>query len=176
MDKGSLEASGLRIDVDTQLKIGALRYCDPAVVEDALRLVTGSAAPAARRAVVRTAEPDGESLLLLWRSPTETLIASAGAAPLAALAAQLAAATEACLVEQSGGFWVLRVSGPRCVDLLVRLGATSAIPGLGESLPGRLAELTVLSVCVRDHEVLLFVERLYAEHLLGWIRETIADF
>jgi hypothetical protein len=176
MDRRSLSADGVRIEVDTQMQIGALRYCEPVDVEAALHRVTGSAVPEARRGVLCTAEPGGESVLLLWRSPSETLVASASAVPLAALAAQLTSATQACLVEQSGGFWLLRISGARCVDLLVRLGATTSVPRLGESLPGRLAELTVLSACVREHEVLLLVERLYADHLLGWIRETIADF
>jgi hypothetical protein len=50
------------------------------------------------------------------------------------------------------------------------------VPQLGESLLGRLADLSVHSVRVQEEEVLLLVERLYADHLLGWIRETIADF
>jgi sarcosine oxidase gamma subunit len=176
MDKLALSAPGVSIAVDTRIQIGALRYCDPAAVETALRFVTGSAVPPARRAVLTDAPPGGERLLLLWRSPSETLVVCDTAAPLLALGAQLAAAREACLVDQSGGIWGLRITGPRSLDLLVRLGATTAVPQLGESLIGRLADLTVQSVCVREHEVLLLVERLYAEHLLGWIRETIADF
>ena len=176
MDKRSLAAPGISIDLDTQIRIGALRYCEPADVEAALRLVSGSTVPETRRAVLATALPGGESLLLLWRSPSETLVASAETAPLAARAAGLAAATQACFVDQSGGFWALRITGPKAVDLLVRLGATTSVPRPGESLPARLADLSVLSACVREHEVLLFVERLYADHLLGWIGETIADF
>jgi heterotetrameric sarcosine oxidase gamma subunit len=176
MDKRPLAAEGLSIEIDGQIQIGALRYCAPVEGEAALRRVTGSGVPEARRAVLCTGAQGGESVSLLWRSPSETLVASASAAPLAALAAQLASATQACLVDQSGGFWALRITGSRCTDLLVRLGATTAVPRLGESLPGRLAELTVLSACVRESEVLLLVERLYADHLLGWIRETIADF
>jgi sarcosine oxidase gamma subunit len=176
MDERPLAVEGLRIEIDSRIQIGALRYCAPADAEAALRRVTGCGVPDARRAVLGPVVPGGESVLLLWRSPSETLVASASAAPLAALAAQLASVTQACLVDQSGGFWALRITGSRCTDLLVRLGATTSVPRLGESLPGRLAELTVLCVCVREHEVLLLVERLYADHLLGWIRETIADF
>jgi heterotetrameric sarcosine oxidase gamma subunit len=175
MDKRSLTAAGVSIDVDTRLQLGALRYCDPADVQAALQRVTGSPVPATRRAIV-TAAADGESVLLLWRGPSETLVASATTAPLVALAAELATATQACLVDQSGGFWALRIRGPRSVDLLVRLGATTCVPQLGESLLGRLADLSVHSVRVQEEEVLLLVERLYADHLLGWIRETIADF
>jgi len=176
MDERPLAADGLSLEVDSRIQIGALRYCAPAEAETALRSVTRSGVPEARRAVLCAAIPGGESVLLLWRSPSETLVVCASAAPLAALTTQLASATEACLVDQSGGFWALRITGPRSVDLLVRLGATTSVPRLGESLPGRLAELTVQSVCVREHEVLLLVERLYADHLLGWIRETVADF
>jgi len=181
MDKGSIAATGIEVELNTQMQIGALRYCDATDVESALHLVSGSTVPGAGRAVLAVARPGtevrgGEDMLLLWRSPTETLIATASAAVLVAVAAQLTTATQACLVDQSGGIWVLRITGPRSRDLLVRLGSTSSVPRVGESLVGRLADLTVQSVCVREHEVLLLVERLYAEHLLGWIRATIADF
>jgi len=176
MDNRSLGAPGVRIDVDTRLQIGALRYCDPAAVRTALQRVGGDGVPPVRRAVVISSAADPQGILLLWRSPTETLVVSDSSTPLRTLAAELATASEACLVDQSGGCWALRMRGPRSVDLLVRLGATSSIPRLGESLQGRLADLSVHSVRVRDDEVLLFVDRLYADHLLGWIGETIADF
>jgi sarcosine oxidase gamma subunit len=116
--------------------------------------------------------------LLAWRSPTETLVLCPAGSPgvLDAVAAALAGATDACLVDQSGGIWVLRLRGPRVADLLRRLGSTTAVPDLGECRIGRLAEITVASLSVREGEVLLLVERLYADHLLDWIRETIADF
>lgn len=113
--------------------------------------------------------------LLAWRSPTETMILTTDAAVLDALAARLADATDACLVDQSGGIWVLRLTGSRVADVLLRLGSTTVIPAVGQALTGRLAELTVTAVAVQEGEILLLMDRFYADHLLGWIRETIAD-
>jgi hypothetical protein len=58
---------------------------------------------------------------------------------------------------------------------LLRLGAATAIPNLGEARSGRLAELQVLTACLVSGEVLLLVERVYANHLLEWIGATAAD-
>jgi hypothetical protein len=59
---------------------------------------------------------------------------------------------------------------------LVRIGAAAAVPKPGEALIGRFAELTVLALCLRQSEFVLLVDRVYAEHLLGWISATIGDF
>ena len=178
MDKRALGASGIgvEVEVDTQLHIGALRYVAPVDVQAALRDVTAGSLPEVCRAVVTATVGGTKGVLLLWRSPSETLVVSPTAEPLGALVSALAGATQACLVDQSGGYWALRVSGPKAPDLLVRLGATTSVPRLGESLVGRLADLTVQSACVLEGEVLLLVERLYTDHLLGWIEETLADF
>ena len=64
---------------------------------------------------------------------------------------------------------------PRARSAL-RLGSTDAIPALGEARTSRLAELSVMSLCTRPGEILLLVERVYVRHLIGWIRETVADF
>jgi hypothetical protein len=95
------------------------------------------------------------------------------------------------MVNQTGGIQVLRVQGPRAADLMVRLGAPTAAPAAapaaaraaahvtmpspGEARSSRLAELQVLTACVHAGELLLLVERVYADHLLGWIRATAAD-
>jgi hypothetical protein len=50
------------------------------------------------------------------------------------------------------------------------------MPAVGEALTSRLAELTVTALRVQEQEIVLLVDRLYADHLLAWIRETIADF
>jgi hypothetical protein len=70
---------------------------------------------------------------------------------------------------------VWRITGARIADLLTRLGATSTIPVLGEARTSRLAELTVMALCVQDGEVMLLVDRVYATHLRAWMAEIIAD-
>jgi hypothetical protein len=39
-----------------------------------------------------------------------------------------------------------------------------------------MADLPVLALCVETGATLLVVDRLYAEHLLGWIKDITADF
>jgi hypothetical protein len=58
---------------------------------------------------------------------------------------------------------------------LLRLGAATVIPNLGEARSGRLAELQVLTACVSPKEYLLLVERVYLNHLLEWMTATAAD-
>ena len=69
-----------------------------------------------------------------------------------------------------------QLAGARARDVLERIGSAGSIPAPGEARTGRLAELPVLSLSVREGEFLLLVERVYSEHLLGWISETAADF
>jgi hypothetical protein len=73
---------------------------------------------------------------------------------------------------------MVRLGGARVGALLSRLGGSTRPPQRGESRPGRLADVPVLAVGVPGSagEVLLLVDRAYAPHLLGWIRETVADF
>jgi sarcosine oxidase gamma subunit len=115
-------------------------------------------------------------LLLVWRSPSETLVLCRDAARFAALQTAAADRYDLSLVDQTGGLWVWKVSGARAADLLARLGATSALPPAGETRVSRLAELTVVSWCLQAGEIWLLVDRLYSPHLMAWIRETAADF
>jgi sarcosine oxidase gamma subunit len=118
----------------------------------------------------------GSELVLAWRGPTETLLLTADAGCLAAVDRFAAARSDGCLVDLTGGILTLVATGARAPDLLTRLGSTDAVPALGEARTSRLAELSVMSLCTRPGEILLLVERVYARHLFGWIRETIADF
>jgi len=67
-------------------------------------------------------------------------------------------------------------SGDRLAELLSRFGGTASVPRPGEARRSRLADVPVLALSVRPGEALLLVDRAYAEHLMGWIRETLLDF
>jgi sarcosine oxidase gamma subunit len=127
-------------------------------------------------AVAEGAPRPTSALMLAWRSPTETLLITADATWLAEAGRFTANRSDGCLVDQTGGILALVLEGARASDLMLRLGSTDAIPAPGEARTGRLAELSVMSLCTRPGEILLLVERVYARHLMGWIRETIADF
>jgi sarcosine oxidase gamma subunit len=156
--------------------VASLRYFDRAgsfcgVVRETL----GQPLPEACRATVAAAGRDAQ-IVLAWRSPTETLLLCKDPAAFAGLEAGLAGVADGCMVNQTGGICVLRVLGPRRGDLLQRMGAPTAIPGLGLARGGRLAEVHVLTACIQEGEFLLFVERVYADHLVEWMRATAADF
>ena len=176
VESGEVEVAGLYVRVQRQVEVASLRYFDAAdrfaaTVSEFL----GGPMPAPLRAL-RIDAAFGARFILLWRSPTETLLLSYDPAALAELDQRVASEVDGCVVIQTGGIRVLRVAGPKARDLLLRLGSVAAIPALGEARTGRLAELQVLTACVQAGEYLLLVERVYANHLLDWIRATVADF
>jgi sarcosine oxidase gamma subunit len=167
-----IKANGLTVCSAEPMQAAALRY----FVRD------GAFAAAVQESVgvlpegLQAAETRDGALILAWRSPTETLVLTGDPARLADLEARVAQAADGCLVNLSGGLRVLRVTGERISDLLCRLGGTESIPRPGEARRGRMADVPVLALCVRAGETLLVVDRVYADHLCGWIRETLLDF
>jgi heterotetrameric sarcosine oxidase gamma subunit len=167
-----MEAAGLAVRVDEGVHVATLRYFDSGgAFAAAVREATGAALPGPLEAAE---SPDGE-LTLAWRSPTETLLFSESAQRLAQLESRLESVPDGCLVDLTGGLEVLSVSGERPAELLCRLGGTVSVPPAGQARRSRLADVPVLALCVRPGEVRLVVDRAYAEHLTGWIRETLLD-
>ena len=172
----AIEADGMSVKVLRELKIAALRYFDSAGSFAAAARATVGPLPEPLRALCATTPAGSEQIILAWRSPTETLLMTNDGSALAGLERRLAGMLDGCMVDQTGGVRVLEVKGPRAEELLLRLGADTAIPGLGEARSSRLAELQVLAACVAAQVFLLCVERVYADHLLGWMSATAADF
>jgi heterotetrameric sarcosine oxidase gamma subunit len=172
-----VEIDGLSVSADRDIQIASLRYFDFAgSFAAAVREIVGGTLPEPLRAIEVERATNAAHFIFAWRSPTETLLLCKDRAAFAELEQRLAAAVDGCMVDQTGGVCVLRVQGVRAGDLLLRLGATTAIPALGEARSARLAELHVQTVCVQAGQFLLLVERVYADHLIGWIRATAADF
>ena len=164
--------AALDVRVDETLQAGTLRYfAGDGAFAAAVREASGVALPE----VLRATSARGGELILAWRSPTETLLL-AGEPALSELEARVAQAADGCLVNLTGGLKVLRVTGEGIADLLCRLGGTGSIPQPGEARRSRMADVPVLVLSVRPGEALLLVDRAYAEHLMGWIRETLLDF
>jgi sarcosine oxidase gamma subunit len=171
----SIEIDGLSVANEPAYLVASLRYFDStgqfaAAASEAL----GRALPEPLRAL-RVETPDGGDCILVWRGPSETLLLCQDAALCSALEPKLAARNDGCMVDQTGGIRVVRVAGSRARELLLRLGAATALPDLGGAHAGRLAELSVLTICVQPWEYLLLVERVYAPHLLEWVHATAAD-
>jgi heterotetrameric sarcosine oxidase gamma subunit len=172
----AVEIHGLSVRTDRDVHTASLRYFNHAGgFAAAVREAVGRPLPEPLRAIQVGDAAQGTYVILAWRSPTETLLLTDDPTAFNELERQLAAAADGCMVNQTGGICVLRVQGARAGDLLLRLGAATAIPTLGEARSGRLAELQVLTACVNAGEYLLLVERVYAIHLLEWIGATAAD-
>jgi hypothetical protein len=155
-----LQCPGLTVHLEVNVPAAALRYFSrEGVFANRLR-AAGLTLPDSGCAV----EPE-RHLILAWRSPSETLCLARDEARLAQLKEAVGAQSDGCLVELTGALTVLHPAGPRIGELLARLGGSAS-----------LADVPVLALCVADDEVPLVVERTYAEHLLGWIRETLLDF
>jgi sarcosine oxidase gamma subunit len=171
----AIEIAGLRIEALSGLQIASLRYFDAAGnFCGVVRQVLGTAIPRAGQALRPRAAADAPEFLA-WRSPSESVFASADRSFFAALSAALASTGDGCMVDQTGGICVVRLRGRRAADLLLRLGSATSIPGAGEACTGRVAELTVTTLSIQAEEILLLVERVYADHLMAWIRATVKD-
>jgi len=174
--RSAIDIDGLSVSADHGVQVASLRYFHPTgIFAAAVRETVGRELPEPLRAFQVGNATQRANVILAWRSPTETLLLCNEKAAFDELERQLAAAPDGCMVNQTGGICVLRVQGEKTGDLLVRLGATTAIPNLGEARTGRLAELPVLTARVSPEECLLLVERVYANHLLEWMGATAAD-
>jgi sarcosine oxidase gamma subunit len=173
-DFQGIESGNLSVRTEPGYHIASLRYFDRAgPFTDAVSEELGCKLPEPLGAA--RIEHGGSHSILAWRSPRETLFLCSDAERFAALEHRIAGAADGCLVNQCGGIRVVRVSGAQARGLLLRLGAATTLPHLGEARTGRLAELSVLSLGVVPDEYLLLVERVYVHHLLDWIQATAAD-
>jgi hypothetical protein len=179
--RAGIDVDGLSVRLDRSLRIGSLRYFHAAGSVSTIAGVVGGSLPKALQAALQATGSPGagrkdSEFILAFRSPTETLLLSDDAEWFESIASLAAGRSDGCLVEQTAGIWAWTVTGARTRDLLTRLGAPSMIPALGEARTGRLADVAVMSVCVRPGEILLLVERVYSRHLMEWIAATVDDF
>jgi len=163
--------AGVSVRVEAAPPAAALRYFAPDGEFAAAAASAGAPLPDILRA-----RDTGRQLVLAWRSPTETLCLARGAPRLAQLLEALASVPGGCCVELTGALSVVHLNGERIPDLLSRIGGAASLPAAGEARRSRMAELPVLALCVNPPEVLLVIDRGYAPHLLGWIKETLLDF
>ena len=169
-------ATGVTVELDRGVHIAALRFFDAEALCARIGGLIGGVPPPALGMVRGRFTAGGTPYILAWRSPTECWLLCEDAAPIEALRRELAQSRDACLVVQTGGILAVTVSGARTQDLMCRLGSPASLPRPGEARTGRFADVTVTVVGLADTELLLLVDRAYADHLLEWIRATIADF
>jgi len=172
-----LGAAGIEVQSLAGMQAAAVRYFEPGgPFCDAVAGAMGATLPGPlAAAVVSPAGTSGSELVLAWSRPSETLLLTEDAAALAALMRRLGAVDGGQVVNLTGGLAVLRLAGTRVADLMGRLGGMG-VPRAQQARRGRLADVPVLSLCVRESEVLLVVDRAYAPHLTAWIGETLLDW
>jgi hypothetical protein len=174
-----IAAAGVHVSLDRDYALAALRYFDAGLaLTEPLVAALGSALAAVPKALqaVIASRAGAPLAILAWRGVSETLLLCRDARQLTALEAAVGPDAQSSVVDLTGAFWVWVVSGARAADLIARLGSVTAVPTLGSALGGRLAEVSVMSLCVEPGKILLIVDRLYADHLFAWMRETLADF
>jgi len=172
--------AGLSIESVSPLWIAVIRFFDPSgEFMSGLADRVGGAMPGPLQALRYAgnsggAMPDSQ-ILLASRSPNETLLMCNQAWVLAALENFAAGRSDGCVVNQTGAYRVWEIAGDSAPDFLARLGS-AALPALGEARMSRVAELTVMTLSVEAGSTLVLVDRLYSEHLAGWMAETLTDF
>lgn len=153
----------------------ALRYFESGgAFAAAVSAATGAPLPAPLGAAAVTLPGTPDELVLAWSRPSETLVLTASATALSALASQLESVDGGQLVNLTGALVVLRLAGSDTAEFIGRLGGAQPRPG--EARRGRLADVPVMSLCVRAGEIWLVVDRAYARHLRCWIGATRADW
>ena len=171
-----VEAPGIRVSLDQGMHVASLRYFDPrGAFSRTVQASIATQLPNRLCATYASRRSGAESAVLAWRSPTETLLLCNEAALIAQLHADVATLNDGCVVDQTGGTWVLRASGERIADLFARMGGQGTLPVIGAARRGRLADIPVLALQVQPGEILLIIERLYVEHIMRWIRASAAD-
>jgi len=175
-----VDAAGLSIRPVAPLWMASIRFFDIAgAFASGLAGRVGGPLPGPLQVLRYAGDPGGampaSQILLASRSPNETLLLCNQAWMVAALEDFAAGRSDGCVVNQTGAYRVWEISGDRAPDFLARLGSAS-VPALGEARVSRIAELAVMTLSVEIGSTLVVVDRLYSEHLAGWMGETLADF
>lgn len=173
----SIAAPELLVLIDEDVRVASLRYFASVAagisgsIEAAVRL----SLPGALKATCVSTDGRKETSILAWLSPTETLLLSTDDLRFEQLAARITVAG-GYFVDQTDGFSVIKLTGKRAEELLVRIGVSDSFPDLGEAKRSRMADISVLAIRVCREETLLAVNRTYTEHLMNWIRVSALDF
>jgi hypothetical protein len=170
------DVAGIRVSPDERIHVASLRYFDPdGMFSRAVPRYVGAPLPDRCRATTVFPGIDTDRTILAWCSPTETLLLCDNAALITQLHADVVTHDDGCVIDLTGGAWVLRVNGEAIAALFARMGGQATLPGLGEARRSRLADVPVLALQVQPGEILLIVDRVFVEHLMAWIRVSAAD-
>lgn len=145
-----------------------------------LRALPGAGAPWTQAlcecGVARLPAPghlEGESMLVMWISPTEHLIVTQHPTLLAPLqrALQPGSVALACAVDRSAGVVGIELTGPALDPLLARLVDSSAVAAsAGRATRARCIDLAVVLMRLSAGRAWMLVDRPVAGTLAQWLR------
>jgi heterotetrameric sarcosine oxidase gamma subunit len=171
-----VDVPGIRVSLVEDMHVASLRHFDlGAEFSSAVHALVGVPLPGKLCAAEALPCAGADRVVLVWRGPNETLLLCDNGTVIDQLSDAVATLDDGCVIDLTGGAWVLRASGEGVALLFERIGGQATLPGLGEARRSRLAEIPVLASRVRADEILLIVERVYAEHLMEWIRRSTAS-
>jgi sarcosine oxidase gamma subunit len=172
----AIEASGVRVALDSSIHVASLRSFDRnGVLSDTVQSLLGMPVPGRLCATRASQRTEANTAILAWRGPTETLLLCGDSLLVKQLREEVSGLSNCCVVDQTGGALALRITGKAAAEVFSRIGGEGSMPMLGESRRSRLAEVPVLAMQVEPGEFILVVERVYAEHVMAWIRGIAAD-
>jgi sarcosine oxidase gamma subunit len=171
-----VNVNGVSVSLDPRMAVVSLRCFDShGQFSRAVQSFLGVPLPGKLRATYASQLTGADKSIAAWRSPTETLFLCNSSDQIVQLHANVASLSDGCIVDQSGGLLVFRTSGPSITDLFARIGGQATLPVVGESRRSRLADIPVSAIRMHTMEILLVVERVYAEHMMSWIRVSAAE-
>lgn len=174
--KQSLErVEGPEITVaDAAMTVASLRYFMPnGAFATAVRRHLGVGLPIDSNSIAITGRP---TTLLVWRRPGECLLISPESGIFDELVTASGGLSDGRAIDLTDGTCVLRIGGRRSAELLSRISCHGSIPPAGSARATLVAELPVVLISALSDDILLLIDRLYVEHLMRWIRVSIADF
>jgi len=166
-----VQATNLLVTLDQLTSVASLRHFGAdGDFARAVQDVTGLRFPKVLGIASRPSLGQGDRVMWAWRSPTEIVMLCDDNSLIKRLEGDTCLLDDGCVVDLSGAAWIVRARGPGVGDLMARMGGQNTMPRLGQACRSRLADIPVMAMQVDPVETLLLVERVYAEHLWGWIR------
>jgi sarcosine oxidase gamma subunit len=154
--------------VNGSVRIASLRYYDPCGTFTAALSALQIALPEPLRCTVARPAP-GAADIFAWRSPTETIWICDSPPRFDEIKNALKEADDGYVIDQTSGRRTVQFRGPGSAKMLAQLGSGFAEIAVGASKIGRMADIAVLVCKPNEEETLLVVDRLYLEHLLGFM-------
>jgi heterotetrameric sarcosine oxidase gamma subunit len=137
-------------------------------------LHSGSEIELASRPNQLQAVPGTSDALVMWRSPSESLLLTPDPTAVDRLESGITAQLDGYMVDLTGGACVIQVEGIGIEELVSGLGGFDAMPPVGRSRQTMLADVRIALIRPQDDRLLMLVDRAYLHHLALSLRDVAA--